>query len=137
MRKKEIAMVTQNRDTERPPGGSDFKIEPTLTELHRAGVENPEPRLVQNFLLAHPHVARVLPDVVKRVHTGLGAEAELVLEVDQSAGSGAEYLLLVVRQTQYPEWMPDFLRDLTLIARKTMTPPEPRSLITSDFALPS
>jgi hypothetical protein len=91
---------------------------------------------VENFLLDHPAVQLVLPDVVDEAVRRLGEGGQLVLELDCSAGLGNEYLVLLLQSRTYDAMILELGRDLTAKARAQMEVPERRFIVTTDFAQP-
>jgi hypothetical protein len=107
-----------------------------IRQLRAARVAVEEPQHVRSFLLAHPHVAPALPNLIDQLRDQLGSDTELRLEVDRSSGVGNEYLVLLVRHPQYDEHALGIMREASLAILK-LNRQDPKFLVTSDFVAAS
>jgi len=122
---------------QRSAQSGDFRedIIKAMNRISESGVTIKNGADIENHLLDHPAIYRVLPDIVDDAFEQLRGGSQVVLELDCSSGPGNEYLVLLLRSQSYDAGILELGRDLTARARSRMETSEHRFIVTTDFAV--
>jgi hypothetical protein len=104
--------------------------------ISQMGINIPQPRSVQIYLLHHPDLFGLLTYASKISRHDFGAQTQLSLEIYRDIETNDEYLTLYVRQSKYD---PEIMKKIKQIRRKyrdLAKGTKGRFLLTTDFRSP-